>query len=250
MRVSLKPVADVGHKGQDDESGDRVANKRGDHQNEAGENKQDPVQAHLLNRLSNSLGHGVQETRRVDRLAERETARGQNDDGPREVVEVLLGQNAHTEEENDGDDGNDAHVSKDVFKLMRGAPQTDSGNAHNSDEPLHTREAVLNGADGHNGCPLARLETHQEKSPDHDQGNDAHGDDDEEPLTPRRRGLHDTDCNDVLGRCNRRQHSSDIGSERDAHDDGFGHVGSSRQVAKHGLHRIVSFLLIRMESTG
>lgn len=72
--------------------------------------------------LGDGVGDGVQEARRRHGLSKNQTSSCEDDDGPQEVVEVLLGQNAGAEEENHGDDSYDSHVAKSGLQLMAHAP--------------------------------------------------------------------------------------------------------------------------------
>ena len=231
----VQPLANIVHQRQDNQRRNGVADEGGNHQDQAGEDEQDAIQAEILHALGDHLGDGVQQTRRVDGLAERQAAGRQDDDGPGEVVEVLLGEDADAKEEDDGDDGDDAHVAELGLKLVRGAPQADGGDSDQSDEPLQASELVLDGADGHDGGALAWLEGEQQQGPDEKQRDDADGDDDEEPLAPGRRGLHQADGDDVLWGGDGREHATYVGGEGNAHDDGLGHVGPGWEVAEHRL---------------
>jgi hypothetical protein len=62
------------------------------------ENNQDTVQTHALHLLRDDLSEGMKQTRRAYSFAQRQTTGCKDDDGPWEVVEVLLGQQADTEE--------------------------------------------------------------------------------------------------------------------------------------------------------
>lgn len=183
MRV-LHADADAVDERQDDERGDGVADEGGDDEDQAREDEQHGVQAEALDADGDLARDGVQEARAVDGLAEREAAGGQDDDGPQEVVEVLLGEDAGAEEQDDRDDGDHAHVAEDVLELVAHAPQHDGGERHERDEPLHAREAVLDGAHGDDRRALAGLEADEEEDPDYQDGDDADGDGDEEPGRP------------------------------------------------------------------
>lgn len=227
--------ADIADEGQDDEGGDGVGDESGDDEGEGGEDEQDAVEVEAVDLAGDVLGHGVQEAAGLDGFAEGEAAGGQDDDGPGEVVEVLLGQDADAEEDDDGQDGDDAHVAERAFQLVRRAPEADRRQADDGHEPLQGGEALFDGADGHDVGALARLECHDQEQPDQQDRDDAHGYHNEEPLAPGRLRLHDAERHDVLRRRDRRQHSTNVGGERDAHDDGLGHIRVRREVTQHRL---------------
>lgn len=107
---------------ENDKGGDSVADERGDDENQGGEDNKDTIHGKIGDRFGDILGNGVQEARRRHRLAQRQTTGGEDDDGPEEVVKVFLGKNSGAEEESHGDDGNDAHVTKNPFELVRCTP--------------------------------------------------------------------------------------------------------------------------------
>jgi hypothetical protein len=65
----------------------------------------------------------VKKTRRVNRLAEREAARGEDDDCPKKVVEVFLRKDTGSEEKNEGNDSYDAHIAENGLELVAYAPE-------------------------------------------------------------------------------------------------------------------------------
>lgn len=175
---------------EDDEGGDGVGDEGGDEEDERGEDEEDAVEVHALDAVGDGSGDGVKETRGGDGLAEGEAPRGEDDDGPEEVVEVLLGEDAGAEKEGHGDDGHDAHVAEDALELVRDAPERDGGECDGADKPLHASEAVFHVSDGHDGRAFARLEGDEEENPDQEDGDDADGQGDEEPGTPAGFGFH------------------------------------------------------------
>ena len=159
VRVRLLHVrTDVGDKGQQDQRSNRVADERGDDQDQRREDNQHPVKAHALDLRRNAGRDRVQQARRLDGLAQGKTAGGQDNDGPREVVKVFLGQNADAKEEHNGEDGNNTHVAKGVLELVARTPQANRSQRHNCHEPLDAVETLTDGADGYNGGAAAGAE--------------------------------------------------------------------------------------------
>lgn len=198
-----------------------MADERGDHEGQGREHDQHPVQAHALDAVGDSHRDGIQQARRLDRFPKGQPTRGEDDDGPREVVEVLFREDADAEEQHDGDDGDDAHVAEHGLELVARAPQRDGREADGRHERLDARELVVQLTDGHDRSAAARAERHEEEDPDERDGDHAHGDHDEEPLAPTRLGYHDAHGHDVLRRGDGGEHTADVGCEGDAHDDGF-----------------------------
>jgi hypothetical protein len=165
MRV-LHLLAHLMHKWKHNQRSDRVADERSDHQDQSTEDYENAVQAHTLDAAGDGLGNGVQQSGRVDRLSEREAASCEDDDGPEEVVEVFLCEDAGAEEEDERDDGHDAHVAEDVFELVTDAPQDDGENRNNTDEPLNARELVFERSDRNNGGATTWLEGDKKQYPD------------------------------------------------------------------------------------
>ena len=231
----LHAGADGVHQWQDDQRGDRMADEGGDDEDQGGEDDQDAVQAHALHLVRDGAGDGVQEAGGGDGLAEGEAAGGEDDDGPEEVVEVFLGQDAGAEEEDERDDGHDAHVAKDVLELVRHAPQDDRHNRDPADEPLDACELVLHGPDRHDGGAFSRLEGDEEEDPDEEDGDDADGEGDEEPDAPARLRPHVLQGDYVLRGSDGGGGAADVGGQGDAENEGFGEVGVRRQIAEKGL---------------
>lgn len=84
---------------------------------------------------------------------------------------------------------------------MAKAPEDDCDEGGQSDEPLGAGEAVFDGADGHDCGAAAGFEADEQDNPDCENGQDAHGDGDEEPCSPADCWVHVFQCNDVLRRC-------------------------------------------------
>ena len=125
-----------------------MTDKGRNHEDESPEDDEDAIEAHALDLLRDGARDSMQESGTRDGFAEGEAAGGEDDDGPEEVVEVFFGENTSAEEKDDGYDGHDAHVPKDVFELVGDAPQHDGYDRHAADEPLHTGELVLHGPNG------------------------------------------------------------------------------------------------------
>lgn len=123
---------------EDDEGGDGVGDESGDDEDQGGEDDEDGVEAQALDACSDGVGDGVQEARAVDGFAEGEAAGCEDDDGPEEVVEVFFGEDAGAEEEDEGDDGYDAHVAEYVLELLADAPEDNCAKGDERDEPLHS----------------------------------------------------------------------------------------------------------------
>lgn len=143
---------------ENNESGDGMANKSRDDKDQCCKDDDDAVEAHALYFLRDRSGDGVQKPRTRDSFAEGKAAGGEDDDGPEEVIEVFFSEDAGSEEEDDGDDGHDAHISKDLFELVGYAPDHDGDDRHGADEPLHTGEFVLHRPDGNDGGAFTGLE--------------------------------------------------------------------------------------------
>lgn len=139
-----------------------VTDEGGNHQDQSSKDNENTVKAHAFNTACNGLGDSVQQSRGIDRLAQRKTAGCQDDNGPEKVVEIFFGENTCAEEEHKRNDGYDAHITKDVFKLMTDTPENDSDNGNDADEPLDASELVLQRSDGNDGGVLSRLEGYKE----------------------------------------------------------------------------------------
>ena len=165
------------------------------------------------------MGDGLEEAGGVDGFTEGEPAGGEDDDGPEEVVEVVLGEDAGAEEEDDGDDGDNAHVAEDVFELVRDAPEDDGDEGCDHDEVLDAGEGVLCGADRDDGGVVADAECYEQHRPDEEDADDADGERDEEPRAPARRRAHVFQRDDILRGSDRGSHTADIGGECDPEDE-------------------------------
>lgn len=179
-------LADLLDERQHNQRSNGMTDERRNNQDQAAEHNQHTIQTHPLDLLGDAVGDGVEQAGAVDGFAERETAGGEDDDGPEEVVEVLLGEDAGAEEEHDGDDGDDAHVAEDGLELVGDAPEDDGEDGDDADEPLDAGEPVAHAADRHDGRALAGLEGEQQEDPDDQDADDADREGDEEPHTPPR----------------------------------------------------------------
>lgn len=150
--------ADLAHEREDDEGGDGVADERCDDEDEGAEDDEDAVKAHAVDSVGDGSRDGVQQARGGDGFAQGQAASGQDDDGPEEIVEVFLGQDAGAEEGDDGQDGDDAHVAEDVFELVAHAPEDDGDEGDAADVPLHTCESVSHRSDRGDGGAFAGVE--------------------------------------------------------------------------------------------
>ena len=201
-----------------------MTNERSHDEDQSGENDQDGIQTHALYFLRDGAGDRMQEARGGDGLAEREAAGGEDDDGPEEIVEVLFGQDSRAEKEDERDDGHDAHVSKDVFELVRHAPQDYGHDGDDADEPLNPGEFVFHGPDRHDGGTLSGLEGDQEEYPDEEYRRNADGEGDEEPDPPARLRPHVFKGDDVLWRSDGGGSAANVRGKRDTQDEGFGEI--------------------------
>ena len=143
------------------ERGDSVADESSDDEDQSREDEQDAIETEVFDALCDGSSDGVEEAGRVDCFAERETARGQDDDCPEEVVEVFFCQDAGAEEEDDGDDGDDAHVAEHGLELVAHAPEDDGCDGDDRDEPLNAGEFVFHGANRHDGRVASRPEGYE-----------------------------------------------------------------------------------------
>ena len=141
----------------------------------------------------------MQQAGTIDCLPESETACGENDDGPEEVIEIFFCQNPRPEEEHDRNDSNDSHIPKHAFELVAQAPENDSRDRDDGDEPLDPREAVSHWSDSDDGGVAARAEGREEEEPDEEDGYYADGESDEKPDAPAGWGLHILEGDEVLG---------------------------------------------------
>lgn len=116
----------------------------------------------MLHTLCDCASNRVQQPRRGHSLAQTQATCGKNDNRPKEIVKVFLGQNARAKEEHHRDDRNHAHVSKDVLELMANAPQNDGHQCDNGYKPLHPAEALGDWPDRDNRCAARWLEGDQE----------------------------------------------------------------------------------------
>lgn len=138
----LHPHANLLDQGQDNESGNSVRYKSRDDKDQRRKYDQDPVEAVVCHPLCDGTRNGVQQTRRADRFSKTEAAGCENDNGPEKVVEVLLRQDTGSEEEDERNDRDDAHVTKCVLELVAHAPENDGNYRNNADEPLDSRKLV------------------------------------------------------------------------------------------------------------
>ena len=212
-----------------------MTDERSNDQDQRRKHNKHAVQTHTLHFLRNGSGNGMQQARGTDGFAQGKAACGEDDDGPEEVVKVFLSKDTSPEEEDDGDDGYDTHVSKDAFELVRHAPQEDGPYGDTTNEPLKTGKLVLHGSYGDDSSAFAGLKGKEEKYPDKKNRDNADWERDEEPGTPTGFGTHVLKCDDVLWGGDRRGCTSYVGSKSDAKDEGFGEFGVGREIAEHGL---------------
>lgn len=217
----LHSLANVANQWQDDERCDCVADESSNHQGQRTKDEQDKVHIHSMDFLRYAFGDCVKKSRRLDGLAQRQASGSQDDDGPGKVVEILLGQDTNSKEDDNRHNGNHSHIAKGRLELMTGAPKSDGGETNDRDKPLPNGELFSHCPDRYDSCALARLESEQQQEPDAQNGENADGDDDEEPLPPCWRWLHEAEGHDVLRRSNRRQHAAYVRGQRNAHDDGL-----------------------------
>ena len=142
-----------------------MADESGHDENKRCEDDEHAIQAKILHALGDAQGNSVQQARGRDGFPEREPAGSEDDDGPEEIVEVFLRQDAGPKKENHRDDGDDAHVAEDAFELVRDTPEDYCGDGGEADEPLHAGEFVFYGADG-DDVRSFRGEGEQEENPD------------------------------------------------------------------------------------
>lgn len=151
---------------------------------------QNAVQTHSLDLLRYGASDCVQQSGGRDCFAKRKTARGEDDDCPKEIVEVFFRQDTGAEEENNGYDGYDTHVPEDVFQLMGHAPEHYGHYSDSADKPLHACEFVFHRAYRYDRRALARLEGDKKKHPDEKDGDDADREGHEKPDAPTWLGFH------------------------------------------------------------
>ena len=116
------------------------------------------IQAQMADFLRDASSDGVQQARAIHGLTQRQSASGQDNYGPQEVIEIFLSQDTRTEEEDNRNDRYYSHISEHALELMAEAPQDDCGNGYDRDEPLDAREFVPHWSNGHNGGVTAWLE--------------------------------------------------------------------------------------------
>lgn len=90
--------ADAVDEREDDERGHGVGDEGCYDEDQAGEDDEDAVQREAFDVFCNRASDRVQESRGVDGSPQREAAGRKDNDGPEEVVEVFLGENAGAEE--------------------------------------------------------------------------------------------------------------------------------------------------------
>ncbi|KAI6773470.1 hypothetical protein HG531_000319 [Fusarium graminearum] len=103
---------DIEDKREEDQSSDSMADEGCNDQDQSREDNQDTIQTHAFHFFRDDLGKSVQKTRRSNSFTQGQSTGSEDDNGPWEVVEVLLSQQTNTKEENNRDNGNDAHISK------------------------------------------------------------------------------------------------------------------------------------------
>lgn len=154
-------------KRQHNQSCNSMADEGCHNTDQCGEHHQDTIEAQVLDAAGDTLSNCMQQARGIDSLAKRKTSSCKDNDGPQKIVEVLFGQDAGAEEEDDWNDSHNSHVSEDRFELMADAPEHDGSERDNTNEPLNAGEPVLHGPDWHNGSIAARLECDKKQDPNH-----------------------------------------------------------------------------------
>ena len=108
----------------------------------------------------------MQEPGGRDRFTKGQTSRGQDDNGPKEIIEVFLCEDPRAEEQDYGDDSYNAHVAKDAFELVCHAPKSDRNDSDNADEPLYASKAISHRSQRNDSSAFAGLEGYKEEKPD------------------------------------------------------------------------------------
>ena len=108
---------------------------------------------------------------------------------------------------------------------MGHTPKYYSHDGDETNEPLYASEFVPHWPYRHDGGASSGLEGDKEEYPDEENGNDADRKGDEEPDTPARLGSHVLEGDDVLRRSNGGGSATNVRSEGDAKDEGFGKIG-------------------------
>lgn len=165
MRI-LHPSTNLVHQRKDNQRSNGMGDESCDDEDQRCEDDEDAVETHAFDFFGDGACDGMQQTRRGDCFAEREAAGSEDDDGPEEIVEVFLGENARAEEGDHGDDGYNAHVAEDAFELMRHAPEDYGYDSDDADEVLYTGEFVLHRPCGDDGGAFSGLEGDEEEDPD------------------------------------------------------------------------------------
>ena len=161
-----------------------MTDKRRHNSNERSEHAHNTVQAHIAHLLRNALGNGMQQAGAIHSLSKRQATSSQDNDGPQEIIEIFFSQDTRTEEQENRDDSNDTHISKDSFELVARTPERDGRQRNNGYEPLDAGEFVFHGSYGHDCGIPAWLESHEEQDPDQEDGDDADWKRNEEPDAP------------------------------------------------------------------
>ena len=138
-----------------------MADERGHHCDQSSKDAHHTVQTQVSDFLGDAYGDGMQQAGTIHCLAQSQTASGQDDYRPQEVIEVFFRQDTSAEEENYWNDRNNAHVSEEAFELVAEAPQDDGGNCYDGDEPLDPGELVFHWPDGDDGGVSAWLEGYE-----------------------------------------------------------------------------------------
>lgn len=126
MRIIIHGEPDLADEGEDDEGRDGVGNESGDDEDHGGEDDQHAVQAEMVDFLGDAASDCGEQARRGDCLAEAEATGGEDNDRPKEVVEVFLVEDTGTEEQYHRYDRDHAHVAKDMLEVVASTPQADS----------------------------------------------------------------------------------------------------------------------------
>lgn len=191
-------------------------------------NNQNTIKAHALHFLRYGTCDGVQETRRGDGFAKRQATSGKNNNSPQEVIKVFLREDASAKEEDNGYDGHDTHVSKDILQLMCHTPEYYSNDGNSTNEPLYAGKLILHRPYWHDCGAFSWLEGDKKEYPDKEYGDNADGEGDKEPDTPAWLRPHVLECDDILRRSDGGGGAANVRGEGDAENEGFGEIGVRR----------------------
>lgn len=102
------------------------------------------------------------------------------------------------------------------------APEEDGDGSHDADKDLGAGDGVLGRADGRDGGGVGRgLVDPEESSPDSEIADQADRKSDGEPFEPAGGRVHVLNGNDILGRTDRRGHTTDIRGQGNTENKAF-----------------------------